>query len=114
MSTVNEEIVRRQIFEKMYSSHPYFPPSSDIFSVVTDVNELPYRRFFRGRPESDVPIVWEREAGYSPVHVEKSQPTRVAQTYSGGTCFQTPCSTILPCRAKPALSVSSGCVYTSP
>lgn len=111
--SLNQEVIEQQIFEKIHSSTPYFPPPRQIFDVVTDVNEQPYRRFFRGRPSSNEPIVWEREAGYNTIRGEIKNPTRVART-GGPPCFQLPCSTILPCKSRPAIGSTQGCVFLSP
>jgi len=113
----NRQIIEEQILKKTTSPSVYYPSSQDIYRVRTDMNEFPYRRFFRGRPTVSYPIVWEREAGYSPIVSVKSIPKHyVPEATSGGVCFQTPCTTILPCRSKQSVFSSNqdACVYTSP
>lgn len=116
--TTNEEIIRQQIIGKV-SPYPYFPPTSQIFDVRTDVNSQPYHRFFRGRSDSDRPIFWEREAGYARIQSQTTTPPVAATIQDNqGMCFQIPCSTVLPCRTTPkttcALPNTNDCVYTSP
>ena len=117
MST-NQDIIRQQILHKI-SPYPYFPPTQQIFDVKTDVNSQPYHRFFRGRPDSDHPIVWEREAGYARIQSQTTTPPPAALVENNtGMCFQIPCSTVLPCRTTGkntcALPNTNDCVYTSP
>jgi len=99
---MNPEIIQSQIQDKIKCPGPYFPPDQEIFHVKTDVNEQPYHRFFRGRPGSDKPIVWEREAGYAriQVHTTPPGPPALIDQDGGPPCFQTPCSTVLPCTQK--------------
>jgi hypothetical protein len=112
----NAQIVRQQILHKM-APYPYFPPTPQIFNVQTDVNSQPYHRFFRGRPESNEAIVWEREAGYARIQSQTTMPSTTSVVGGEGMCFQIPCSTVLPCRSttsKPFQANGSYCVYTSP
>ena len=116
MSTHNADIIRQQILHKM-APYPYFPPTSQIFDVRTDVDSQPYHRFFRGRPESHDAIVWEREAGYARIRSQTTTPSTTSVVGGDGMCFQIPCSTVLPCRStrqKPFQANGNYCVYTSP
>lgn len=115
MTTTNADIIRRQIAQKINSNGPYFPPDMEIFRVVTDVNEQPYTRFFRGKPWSYRPFVWDREAGYSSIRATTTKPeaTSAGET-SGPPCFQIPCSTVLPCKTGNVLAPSDACVFSSP
>lgn len=70
--------IQEQIKNKQKST-PYFATTKQAKSVITDYDTFPYPRYFRGNPNSSVPIVAEREAGwrirhdnaYSPkVHLE--------------------------------------------
>jgi hypothetical protein len=114
---MNREIIQNQMRGKI-GPCPYFPPIQEIFQVRTDVDEQPYHRFFRGRPDSDRPVIWDREAGYSRIRAQTTTPRRTAEVATTpSTCFQVPCSTVLPCRRSdttPALSSTDGCVFTSP
>ena len=46
-------------------SVPYYSSGP---SMKTDTDVFPYTRFFRGQPESDFPVIFEREAGWAPVN----------------------------------------------
>jgi hypothetical protein len=112
-------IVKKQIEEMIHTDGPYFPPPADIYRTVTDINEWPYPRMFRGDPRSSEPIIWDREAGYQkiihPVETPSSwQPPFLPNTPN--LCFQIPCSTILPCKSQENTfqSPTNQCVYRSP
>lgn len=75
----NMQNVQFEIQRKKYSEKPYYATQKNVIQVITDYDELPYRRWYRGVPESDVPIVAEREAGYRPlirqIYIEKKPET---------------------------------------
>jgi len=116
---MNRQIVHREIIKKK-SAYPYFPENNLIFQVKTDVNEFPYRRFFRGKMDEMNPNIWDREAGYSPIKNSIDTTNKVNQSLLLGdsTCFQYPCSTILPCigdnNTTPFQANSTSKVYISP
>lgn len=111
------EIIQIEI-EKKKMSKPYFPDPDLIYQIKTDVNEWPYRRYFRGKKDSYTPHIWEREAGYSTVLTTINTNNKVNETLVGATCcFQLPCSTILPCKNNSQnqyLPNTNQCVFTSP
>ena len=110
---MNPEIIQQQIQQKM-GADPYFCPTSVFTSVRSDLDEFPYRRFFRGQANRLYPTVWDRGAGYSKIiasPIEKPKPS----TGLTDLCFQIPCSTVLPCHnTKIQLSNSTNAVYYSP
>jgi len=111
METIKLEI------EKKKQSQPYYPDPQLIFQVKTDINEWPYQRYFRGKKDSDRPVVWEREAGYSPILTSINTKNQVNEnTLFANCCFQIPCSTILPCNPKSQddLKNNKKCVIISP
>ncbi len=63
----NIQNVQFEIQRKKYSENPYYATHKNVVQVITDYDELPYKRWYRGVPESNVPIVAEREAGYRPL-----------------------------------------------
>jgi hypothetical protein len=77
---------------------PYYATISTATSVLTDYNQFPYYRWFRGQYKSSEPIVAEREAGWC---------MRDDDCRDGGKtgdkcdyphhCFEAPCSTVYPC-----------------
>jgi hypothetical protein len=115
---MNRTIIQNEINRKKYSNGPYYPNNNLIYSVRTDVNEFPYKRFFRGKMNDLNPNVWEREAGYSPIISKIDTINKVDQSLLLGpnTCFQVPCSTIFPCNIQPSnfQSNNESKVYVSP
>lgn len=65
-STTNFDNIKEQIIRKK-DSKPYFSTKENVRGVVTDYDHFPYRRFYRGKPESNKPVVVEREAGWRKV-----------------------------------------------
>jgi hypothetical protein len=95
----NEQYVQREIQKKLNSFHPYYPTTQSIFHIKTDMNTFPYQRFFRGQRDSYHPIVWDREAGFSPIiaNLDTQNLVSPALETKSTTCFQIPCTTVLPC-----------------
>lgn len=92
--------IRRQI-ELKKGSDPYHTTVAQAPQVLTDYDTFPYPRYFRGVPESDVPIVAEREAGWRPRHdncYKVTEPVGLpAYPEYPNNCFQSACSTVFPC-----------------
>ena len=63
----NVNNIQEQIKNKK-QPNPYFATTKQSKSVITDYDTFPYPRYFRGKPESSLPIVAEREAGWRPRH----------------------------------------------
>jgi hypothetical protein len=92
----NMKNVQYEIERKKYNERPYYATQKNVVQVVTDYDELPYKRWYRGFPESEVPIIAEREAGYRPLIrqiylEEKSEPEKINH------CFESACSVVYPC-----------------
>lgn len=98
-SAVARQAAANDMRRKRQAGVVFFPTASTIQPFVTDVNELPYPRFYRGRALAPYPIVWEREAGYNAdirkpgPFVQEQPPPDAANLF----CFQPACSTIFPC-----------------
>lgn len=101
----NSSRIANQIHRKLGPhddcSAPYYPPPCEIFQIRTDVNQFPYRRFFRGRAFDETPRVWEREAGWSPLQEERGEQPSTTSPSSllmapANAYFQVPCSTQFP------------------
>ena len=110
-------VIKSQIEAMTNSDSPYFPPPEQIYQTQTDINVWPYNRQFRGKADSLHPIVWEREAGYQQILPQRSVSSIVGiPMLEKETCFQLPCSTILPCKVDKSnfKSSQSSCVYSSP
>lgn len=115
----NAHIVQNMIQQTVFSTYPSPIPSQILYSVHTDINQWPYPRFFRGQASSYSPIIFEREAGYSPIDVVPSVlPIYAPVQTTPQTCFQVPCTTVFPCsnsQRKPNfLANPVSCIYTSP
>jgi hypothetical protein len=93
----NFDHIQREIFRKK-SYNPYFADENTGSIVLTDYDNFPYKRWFRGIPESHRPIVAEREAGWRPVQTEcyKYVPPNVSYSVRP-YCFEPACSTVYPC-----------------
>ena len=63
----NIDFVQSQIHRKNEST-PYYSTGDIIKNSVNDLDHFPYDRFYRGIPESEYPVVFEREAGYRQRH----------------------------------------------
>jgi hypothetical protein len=91
---VREQIARKQDFK------PYHATVTESVQVLTDYDTFPYPRYYRGVPDSIVPIVAEREAGWRPRHdscyqVIEPDGLQVYPTYPNHV-FQSACSTVYP------------------
>lgn len=97
--------------------HAFITPASYLATINTDVNELPYPRFFRGRALSSTPYIFEREAGFQNVIRVIDPPTTSPLAELATTdmyCFQPPCGTIFPCKANPSHRMNDEPVNISP
>ena len=98
----NIENIRYQINKKKCTD-PYFSTSNTNVNVVTDYDQFPYSRYFRGEAKSSVPIIAEREAGWRPVNQEcydneilNSTKKKNHDVENPKHYFQPPCSTVYP------------------
>lgn len=104
----SKEIVRQQIEQMTNSDRPYFPNPESIYHVRTDITQWPYQRYFRGKPTSDLPHVWDREAGYNSIKPVQLIPSFTPQPLPAKPIvFQPACSTIFPVN-------KNKCIYFSP
>ena len=95
----NYNVVNQQIKKLMSSFDPYTATSSLATRVVTDIDHFPYTRFYRSDPTNPTPILFEREAGFRPTTQQcykKGCGLKLNDPYPLN-CFQSPCSTVLPC-----------------
>jgi|UniRef100_A0A6C0D0C5 hypothetical protein len=89
--------IQRQIqFKK--SPEPYYSTKNQVTRVITDYDNFPYQRWYKGVYNSTVPIVAEREAGYRPRHDNCYKFSgNVEPVAYPNHCFEAPCSTVYPC-----------------
>lgn len=96
----NIDSVRYQIAMKQ-GNNPYYGTVDSAASVITDMDNYPYNRFFRGEYNSPNPIVFEREAGWRPVHNTcYTNLHNSEQSPYPNHCFEGACSSVYPCYPK--------------
>jgi hypothetical protein len=92
----NIERIKNEIFLKN-SNNPYYV-NQTIYSVRNEYDQFPYPHWYKGKADSEKPIISDREAGWipkrhkEPIKKEKEEPLEM--------CFQSACSTIYPCYAQ--------------
>ena len=88
----------RYLINKKKETQPFFATMYDTSAVLTDMDNFPYKRFFRGDFNSDNPIVFEREAGWRPTqnNCYKIQDP-LKSLNNNNICFESACSTVYPC-----------------
>jgi hypothetical protein len=96
----NINSVRYQIGLKMNYNVPYYATQKATGAVVTDMDHFPYKRYFRGVYDQQMPIVMEREAGFRErrdrCYTQNSLPVHIPANY----CWEYPCSSVPSCNAK--------------
>ena len=93
----NVKNIRSQILRKQ-NYNPYFATLDKGSIALTDYDHFPYQRYFRGIPNSNRPVVAEREAGWRPIYnkcYDDDLSTIKKDEYN--FCFETACSTVYPC-----------------
>jgi len=116
-TSMNEQLVDLQIKENIQADGPYFPNPLFLQKTHTDVNEWPYPRYFRGRPESSRPYFWAREAGYQKIIQPREIPTFQEHSFepdTKGGCFQSACNTVFPCYYSNNINLPKKRIFTSP
>jgi hypothetical protein len=95
----------------------FITPAAYLTQIATDMNEFPYPRYFRGRALSDIPYIFDREAGFQNI-LQIRDPPPVSLSANLATtdlyCFQPACGTIFPCQANPNNRMNSRDVTISP
>ena len=110
----NVDAVRSQIGSKLNYNVPYYATMPSAGSVLTDMDQFPYKRFFRGVYYEDTPTVFEREAGWRPRKDECYVELVVPDIKRAHYCWEYPCTTCKPCVGKPPNKDSKhGCDYTT-
>jgi hypothetical protein len=86
----------KQMIEQKNSSIPYYSSGP---SVQTDMDVFPYTRFYRGTHKSDLPITFQREAGWRARNNKcYNEPVVKPETdLYPNHCFQAAPSTTYPC-----------------
>lgn len=104
----SESSIKNQIYQKQQLS-PYFGTINDAEKILTDFDHFPYTRFYRGEYSSSDPIVIEREAGWRPQKNKcYTSNCRTEPLIYTNNCFETACSTVLPCYQKQ--EINNNCI----
>jgi hypothetical protein len=106
VTTNNINSVRYQIGQKINYNTPYYATLESARAVVTDFDNFPYKRFFRGVYYEDTPVVMEREAGFRPRNDSCYQRLSIPQRNAPNYCWEMPCSTVRPCHGQPPADAS--------
>lgn len=95
----NIKFVREQILQKNNYCLPYYPRTNDVNRCITDMDNFPYNRYYRGQSNANYPIVYDRAAGWRPRFDKEysATPYLVAKSEPTNHCFESPCSTVYPC-----------------
>lgn len=103
MNTTENNIntVRNQIQMKK-GFNPYYSTSEDAGTTITDMDHFPYTRFYRGKYNSNIPIVFEREAGWRPLRQScySMNNCKIPEQETPNHCFEGACSVVFPCYPK--------------
>ena len=97
----NIDFVRAQIERKNNLNTPAYATYCSVSQCITDMDNFPYNRFYRGVTTSSEPIIMEREAGFREVKNYAYYPNILKgedKSTEPYVCFQPPCTTIYPCR----------------
>lgn len=96
----NVSTVQHEIAKKLNYNIPYYATHSSIQGVMTDMDNFPYKRFFRGVYYNDRPVVLERETGWRPLNNPCYRDQVVNDVKEQTYCWQSACNTVQPCNKK--------------
>ena len=94
----SEMAIRDQINQKTNYDRAFYARCDDVGRSVTDMDNFPYNRFFRGDYRSQNPTVINREAGYRPRNNSCYRGVIAHNKYEyPNHCFESACSVVYPC-----------------
>lgn len=90
--------MEKQIQAKLNYNVPYYGKLGDVMNFETEIDSIPYPRFFRGQYNSDKPIIFDRKAGFRVVnnYANTCRPKNV-DTFVPDLCFSSASSVHYPC-----------------
>ena len=93
---MNVNFITEEI-KKLNGPKPYFFNPINNKEVITDYDNFPYNRWYRGSYKIDVPIIAEREAGWRVINNEcYKDPINHGIPLKPKNIFQAACTTIFP------------------
>lgn len=97
INTINVDAVRDQIARKLNYSTPFYATIQNATATITDQDQFPYQRYFRGVHNQHQPTVFEREAGWRPRNDNCYKQILTPTYYRPEFCWEGPCTTVYPC-----------------
>jgi hypothetical protein len=88
MESIEQQIYKKQSYNNAFYSKPT--------CVLVDMEQFPYTRYYRGKVDSKIPILYNREAGWSPLASARQELTDIPPHEF---CWEKACSFIKPCVA---------------
>lgn len=109
MSSLSDQIAQKTQYGKSFYANNW-----DVGQTITDMDNFPYQRFYRGQYEQSMPVIFDRKAGYRFVEQRcyKTQ-TDYAIPYPN-YCYESACSTIYPCVPGQLIADTRAWVWRSP
>jgi hypothetical protein len=98
----NVDAIKNQIAYKLNYSTPFYATIQNATATITDQDQFPYQRYFRGVYNDTTPTVMEREAGWRPRYDDCYKQIVTPTYYRPNFCWEGPCSTIYPCNPEMA------------
>lgn len=95
--THNVSLVQAEIRKKLNYNIPYYATQASIHDISTDMDNFPYKRFYRGVYYDTSPIVFEREVGWRQLNNSCYREQVVPHIKEQKYCWQTGCNTVFPC-----------------
>ena len=84
-----------QLIKMKQQSSPFMSAGP---TIVVDNDTMPYSRFYRGRFDSPIPVIFGREAGWKARCDQNYIPLREpAELFYPNHCFQSAATTVYPC-----------------
>ena len=95
---MNQHVIQKEMLQKTQYGKSYYATNQTVGKVVTDFDNFPYNRFYRGHYSNSHPVILEREAGYRFVQSNcyNDKVTYDKKDYPEH-CFETACSVVYPC-----------------
>ena len=94
---MNQLQVDFEILKKNQYGKSFYATNRTVGKIITDRDNFPYDRYYRGVYQNPQPVILEREAGYRFVENNCYKTVSDAKGEYPRHCFQSACSTVYPC-----------------